>query len=175
MELSKREKKTKYIVYCLLIAAAALLQNVGGLWLEIGKARCFFVIPVSLILAIGEDEKVSALLGLFAGLLWDAVSAQHMGFNCIFLMFFCYVSSTLVTFVFRDTFWIEFSGAALCAFSYSLLYWLLFVVSRGGEGSAASFLKFYLPCFVYTTVMTPVLYFILSPVKRKLNKETAEA
>lgn len=175
MELSKREKTTKYIIYCLLIAVAALFQNVGGLWFEIGGARCFFLIPVSVVLTIGEDEKVSALLGLFAGLLWDAVSAQHMGFNCIFLMLFCYVASALVTFVFRDTFWIEFSGVIIGAFAYSLLYWLLFVMTKGGEGSAVSFLKFYLPCFIYTSAMMPVLYLILSTIKRKLNKETTEA
>ena len=174
MELTKREKTIKYIVFCLIIAVATLLQNVGGLWFEIGGARCFFLIPVCVITGLGEDEKVSALLGLFAGFLWDMLSAQHMGFNCIFLMLLCYIASTLETFIFRDTFKIEFAATGIISFVYVLLYWLFFVLRRGVDGSAASFLSFYLPCFVYTTAMMPILYFIITPIKRKLNKEPKE-
>jgi len=174
MELTKKEKKIKYALYCFVIAVFALLQNVGGLWFEIGNARCFFLIPVCVILGLGEDEKVSALLALFAGLLWDAVSAQHMGFNSVILMLLCYIVSALVTFIFRDTFWIEFAASGIISLVYVLAYWLLFVLRRGVDGSAVSFLSFYFPCFVYTCLMMPILYLILTPLKRKLNKESKE-
>jgi len=174
VELTKKEKTIKYCVYCAFIALFSLLQNVGGLWFEIGGARCFFLIPVCVIFSIDEDEKISAFLGLFAGFLWDAVSAQHMGFNCIYLMLACYISSALVTFIFRDTFRIEFISTGVITFIYVLLYWLFFVLRKGVEGSAFSFLSFYLPCFVYTLLMTPLLYAVLTPLKRKLNKEPKE-
>lgn len=174
MELTKREKTIKYALFCLVIAGFSLLQNVGGLWFEIKGARCFFLIPVCVILGLDEDEKVSALLGLFAGFLWDAVSAQHMGYNAVFLMVLCYVTSALVTFIFRDTFWIEFAASGIMSFLYVLIYWLFFVLRKGVDGSAMSFLSFYFPCFLYTTVMMPVLYLILTPLKRKLNKEPKE-
>lgn len=170
MELTKKEKTTKYVIYCLVIAVASLFQNVGGLWFEIGGARCFFLIPVCIILGLDEDEKVSALLGLFAGFLWDMLSAQHMGFNSIFLMVLCYIVSAFVTFIFRDTFVIEFVSTLILTLLYVLLYWLFFVLRRGVEGSAVSFLNFYFPCFVYTAFMMPILYLILTPLKRKLNK-----
>ena len=41
MELTKKQATIKYCVYCLLIVIADLMQNVGGLWFEIGGARCF--------------------------------------------------------------------------------------------------------------------------------------
>ena len=75
MELSKREKTIKYTFYCVILAAAALLQNVHGLWLQIGGARCFLLVPAVILLSLGEDERTAALLGLFAGFLWDCVSA----------------------------------------------------------------------------------------------------
>ncbi|MBR3737707.1 MAG: rod shape-determining protein MreD [Eubacterium sp.] len=174
MELSKKEKTIKYIVFCVLIALAALLQNVGGLWFEIGGARCFFLIPVCIILSLGEDEKISALFGLFAGFLWDTVSAQHMGFNCIFLMLLCYIVSTLETFIFRDTFLIEAAATAIISLLYVIAYWLFFVLRKGVDGSAVIFLEFYLPCFVYTCVMMPVLYLLITPLKNKLNKVQSE-
>ena len=174
MELTKKEKTIKYSVFCAFIALFSLLQNVGGLWFEIGGARCFFLIPVCVIFSIDEDEKISALLGLFAGLLWDAVSVQHMGFNSVLLMVSCYIVSALVTFIFRDTFWIEFAATGIITLLYVLLYWLFFVLRKGVDGSAFSFLSFYLPCFVYTLLMTPLLYAVLTPLKRKLNKEPKE-
>lgn len=174
MELTKKEKTTKYVIYCLVIAVASLFQNVGGLWFEPFGARCFFLIPVCVIAGLDEDEKVSALLGLFAGFLWDLLSAQHMGFNGVFLMVACYIASAFVTFIFRDTFVIELVSTAIISLLYVLTYWLFFVLRRGVEGSAISLLNFYLPCFVYTAVMMPLLYLILAPLKRKLNKETKE-
>ena len=81
--MSKRQQTIKYIFYCLIILICDLLQNVSGLFPEIYGARCFLLLPVSIILAMGEDERNGALLGLFAGLLWDLTSGVHMGFNCI--------------------------------------------------------------------------------------------
>lgn len=171
MELTKKQKTIKYVVYCLLIVLAALLQNTEGLWFEIGGARCFFLIPVTVLLGINEDERVSAFLGFFAGLLWDAVSAQHMGFNFIYLMLVCYISSALVSYVFRNTFWVGVISAVICTVLYCVLYWLIFLVFSGVQGSAATLGYFYIPCAVYTSVMAVVLCLILNPIKNTLNKE----
>ena len=171
MELTKKDKIIKYSVYCLVIAAAALLQNVSGLFPEVFRARCFLLIPVSVLLGLDEDEKNAALLGLFAGFLWDMVSAHHMGFNCIFLMFFCYLSSALVTFVFRNTFWLGFVQSAAVTVIYCLLYWLLFVLPTGRVGALGALGAFYIPCAVYTCAVTLILCLILNPLIRKLNKE----
>ena len=83
MDLTRKQKTIKYICCCLLILLADLLQNVSGLLPEIGGARCFLIIPAVIILSFGESEISAALLGLFAGFLWDMSSAVHMGFNCI--------------------------------------------------------------------------------------------
>lgn len=171
MELTKKEKRIKYAVYCVLIAAAALLQNTSGLWFEIGNARCFFLIPVTVILGIDEDEKTSALMGLFAGLLWDAVSAQHMGFNFIYLMLVCYISSALVSYLFRNTFWVCAVSAIACTVLYCFLYWLIFIAFSSSDGAAASLGYFYIPCAVYTSITAIILCLIINPLKNKLNKE----
>ena len=141
MELTKKDKAIKYMVFCLVLALASLLQNVSGLFPEIAGARCFILIPAAVIMGLEEDEKIAALLGLFAGLLWDTVSAQHMGFNCIFLMFFCYLTSALVTFVFRKNFVLSLVQSGTVIIVYCFLYWFLFVLisSRTGAGRALAF------------------------------------
>ena len=174
MKLSKRDLTIKYTVYGVLIAAAALLQNVSGLWFEIGGARCFFIVPVVVLLSLGEDERNAALLGLFGGLLWDAVSAAHMGFNCIVLMFLCYFAAAFVNFVFRNIFSVAVVSATVGAFLYCVSYWLVIVLPHGGDGAVMSFLWFSLPSFVYTAVIGAVLATALSPLKAKLNKGVTE-
>ena len=66
MELTKKERTIKYVVYAVILCLLSLLQNVGGLWLEIGGARCFLLVPAAVLLSLDEDEKASALIGLFA-------------------------------------------------------------------------------------------------------------
>ena len=64
--MSAKKQTVKYIIYCLIILGCDLLQNVQGLFPEVWGARCFLLLPVTIILAMGEDEKNGALLGLFA-------------------------------------------------------------------------------------------------------------
>lgn len=171
MQLTKREKKIKYLVYCLVILAAALLQNIGGLWFEIGSARCFFLLPVAVILGIDEDERIAAMIGGFAGLLWDMVSVQHAGFNFVFLTLMCYIISAFVSYIFRPTYWVNAISSILLTLLYCVLYWLIFVLPKGRDGSAAVLAQFYLPCFVYTSVISMILCGALQSLKRKLNKD----
>lgn len=173
MELTKKEKTAKYIVYCLLIAGAALLQNVGGLFPQLSTARCFLLIPVVIILGIDEDEKNAALMGLLGGALWDIFSVQHMGFNCIYLMVMCYISSALVSYIFRNTFWVSYISTIIPVFLYSVLYWLMFIAARRTQGSISAFFTFYLPCAIYTCAVSFLVCAVLKVIKKKLNKETA--
>ena len=171
MNLTKKQKTIKYAVYCLLILAGGLLQNVHGLWLEIGNARCFFLIPFPILLGINEDERVSALLGLFAGLLWDFVAVQHMGYNLVFLTLICYIASALVSYLLRATFWVKFGACSIATILYCLIYWLLFVVPNGSTGDGASFGYFYIPCIIYTMAISFLLCLVSDSVTRFFNHE----
>lgn len=169
MELTKKDRTIKYALYCLVIVAAALLQNTGGLFPVFGGARCFLLVPVAVLLGLNEDEGVAAALGFFAGLLWDVTAAQHKGFNCIFLMLVCYVSAATVVFIFRNTFWLNIIWCTAATLMYCLLYWLLFVVGKGG-GAGYVLGVFYFPSAVYTILASPLLFIILKPLKTRLNK-----
>ena len=58
--MSAKKQTVKYIIYCLIILGCDLLQNVQGLFPEVWGARCFLLLPVTIILAMGEDEKNGA-------------------------------------------------------------------------------------------------------------------
>lgn len=169
MELSKKQKTIKYFCYCLMILLADLLQNTGGLFPQVFGARCFLLLPLAIILAMGEDIIASAFMGLFAGLLWDMSGAVHLGFNCIFIAVVCFLSSALVTYIVRDTFITNMICAALIIILYCFLYWLFFIVIKGVDGGETTLFSFYIPCAIYTLILTPVIWLIMKPVKAKLN------
>ena len=169
--MTRRQQTIKYICYCLIILLCDLLQNVSGLFPEIYGARCFLLLPVTIILSMGEDERNGALLGLFAGLLWDLTSGVHMGFNCIYIALMCFFASALVTYIARDIFITSFVSISITTVLYGFLYWLFFIIIKGVKNGEMTLVTFYLPCVVYTLVLTPLIYLILRPIKRKLNKE----
>ena len=170
--MTKRQKTIKYVCYCLIILLCDMLQNVGGLFPEIYGARCFLLLPVTIILAMGEDEITGAVLGLFAGLLWDLTSGVHMGFNCIYIALMCFFSCALVTYIARDIFITNIVSISVATVLYGFLYWLFFIIIKGVSKGEMTLITFYIPCVIYTLVLSPLIYVILKPLKRKLNQET---
>lgn len=169
--MTKKQKTIKYVCYCLIILLCDMLQNVGGLFPEIYGARCFLLLPVTIILAMGEDEITGAVLGLFAGLLWDLTSGVHMGFNCIYIALMCFFSCALVTYIARDIFITNIVSISVATVLYGFLYWLFFIIIKGVSKGEMTLITFYIPCVIYTLVLSPLIYVILKPLKRKLNQE----
>lgn len=165
--MTKSQRVSKYFFYGLIILLCDLLQNVAGLFPEIMGARCFLILPASIILSMGEDEKGAAILGFFAGLLWDLTSGVHMGFNCIFIMIMCFFSAALITYIVRDTFITNMIASIFTTIIYCLLYWLFFIIIKGVDGGEMTLLTFYIPCMIYTIALTPVMWLILKPIKKK--------
>lgn len=169
MELTAKQKTKKYIIYFLIIVVADLLQNVSGLFPEIYGARCFLLLPIAIILAMGEDVFAGTVIGLFAGLLWDLTASVHMGFNCVFIALMCFIVSALTSNIIRDTFITDMILSLITIFVYAGVYWLFFIIIKGVKGGEDTILNFYLPCAFYTAVLSPVLWLILNPLKNKLN------
>lgn len=171
MELTKKQKTLKYICYCVMILLADLLQNTPGLFVEIFGARCFLLLPLTIMISIDEDPLSAAFLGLFAGLLWDVAGSVHLGFNCIYIAVICFLSAALVTYIARNTFITNIIVTAFWIILYCLLYWLFFIIIRGVPGAQSTIFTFYIPCAVYTVALTPVIWLVLKPLKSKLNHE----
>ena len=170
MDLSYKQKTTKAVIYCVIVALAALIQNTAGLTIEIAGARCFLLLPVCMILGTGEDERFAAFLALFGGLLWDLSAPAHLGFNSIFMCVMCFFGAALVTYILRNTFITNFIFSAVMIVLYSFLSWLFFIIIKDIKGAELTLFTFYLPSAVYTIFVTPLIYFCLRPVKRVLNK-----
>ncbi len=62
------------------------------------------LLPVTIMIGMGEDEGFAGILGLIGGLFWDLNSAVHFGFNAAFMCISCFCCAALVTYIIRNTF-----------------------------------------------------------------------
>ena len=141
---------------------------------QIGSARCFLLLPVTLLLVMGERELPAALLGLFAGCVWDLHAAKSAGFNALFFMLLCFGVSAVMERYIRSTFVTHMLFALPAPFLYGLLYWLCFILIKGVDGGTNTLFTFYLPCALYTAVVAPILWFLLRPLRQRLNRKALQ-
>jgi uncharacterized membrane protein len=66
---------------------------------------------------------------------------------------------------------INFIGSVVTIALYCVLYWLLFLMLKKIDGAGNTFWYVYLPSGIYTSVVAVIMYFVLKPIKKKLNKE----
>ena len=159
MELTTHQKTVKYTVYCLVIAVAGLLQNTPGLFWQIGSAHCFLLLPVTLLLVMGER---------------DLHAAKSAGFNALFFMLLCFGVSAVMERYIRSTFVTHMLFALPAPFLYGLLYWLCFILIKGVDGGTNTLFTFYLPCALYTAVVASILWFLLRPLRQRLNRKALQ-
>lgn len=173
MELTKKQRTIKYVLYCAMLLVANLLQNTGGLFPSVFSAHCLLLIPLAVTLAMHEGELEAGLLGLFAGLMWDLVSADHLGFNSIFLTLCCVFAAYAAGHWIRSVYLTDLVMCILFSVLYCFLYWLLFLVIFENDKNYASLWTFYLPSAVYTAVMSAAVVFFTRLIRKnalqKLN------
>ena len=54
------------------------------------------------------------------------------------------------------------------------LYWLCFILIKGVDGGTNTLFTFYLPCALYTAVVAPILWFLLRPLRQRLNRKALQ-
>ena len=119
-------------------------------------------------------ELPAALLGLFAGCVWDLHAAKSAGFNALFFMLLCFGVSAVMERYIRSTFVTHMLFALPAPFLYGLLYWLCFILIKGVDGGTNTLFTFYLPCALYTAVVAPILWFLLRPLRQRLNRKALQ-
>lgn len=153
-------------VFVIMIVLADILQNTQGFFPEIFSARAFLLIPLVVCLGMFEREIVGALLGAFAGVLWDGVSGLADGYNALFLMLVGAVCGLLINLLMRNHLLTALILSSSAVFLYSVFYVLFFVTAQGVDGAIWLFFRFYLPSIIYTVIFTPVFYLIVRHIMR---------
>lgn len=157
------DNKPKYIrwaIFALLLVGACVLQNSSGGMLEIFGARVFLVIPACVSVAMFEREVPSAILGAFAGALWD-VSSGADGYNALIIMLLCATVSLLISHLMRN----NIVTAFVLGSGTTVVYELIYVIRIAFSGNPIyRILTFYLPSLILTVIFVPVCYYVTKTV-----------
>lgn len=153
-------------IFVLLILLTHILQNTKGWFPEIFSARAFLLIPLTVCLGMFEREFTGAVLGAFAGALWDSVFGLADGYNALFLMLIGGGCGLLINVFMRNHLLTALILSGSATLLYTVLYVLFFVTAQGMDSAGWLFLRFYLPSAVYTVIFTPIYYIIVRSLMR---------
>ncbi len=167
MTAQTKTKLKRYAVYGVILLIAHILQNSLTIFPEILSVRPVLLISVAVCISMFEGELVGAIVGLFAGALWDTVTPTADGYNAFYLMLACAVCGVLLRVFMRNnilTFIMMNTGTTML---YFLSYTVFFITARGIEGGAEMLLRYYLPMGIYSLLLTPFAYVLIRAVNRK--------
>lgn len=167
MNTVSKTKFKKYAVYILLLLAAHLLQNSLRVFPSVFGVKPALLISAAVCFAMFEGELMGAVFGLFAGALWDTVTAAADGYNALFLMVACAFCGVVLRVFLRNSILTYLLMNALVTVVYFITYVIFFITSQGIAGGMGLFLRYYLPMAVYSIVLTPFWYLIVRSVNRK--------
>lgn len=170
-----KEEITRRAVFALLIVFTAVLQNTGGLFPKIGGVSPMLLVPLTVCIAMFENDMGGMMLGLFAGVVWDFYSARVDGLYAILLMAAGYACAFLIARYMRNNFVTAIVYTLIASLVCSALYWLIFVLPLGTQGAGTVLLRYYLTSVAYTTLLSPLYYFFVRMIALKFRKEETEA
>lgn len=160
----------KHVIYTLLLLVLYVIQTVPG-FLVIRGVKPIWVVPAAIALAMCEGEFLGGVYGAVAGLLCDMGSFLLFGFNGLLTCLCCIAVGMLVIYLMR------------CNLINSILFVFLFMVLRGsleflfgyGMWGYENVWKIYvyqiLPVAVYSTVISPLTFFLFRRVYRRFERQ----
>lgn len=166
---AKGRTAVKIILLVLIIFIVFIVQNTSGMPNHIGRGRFFFLIPLVICIGITQSVATATWLGLFAGILWDCVSAELPGFHSIALLCYGCASALLVEQLFRRNILTALVMGAAGSALYCFMYWFFFHWLPDISGAANAFVAVYLPTIFLTAAVTPLFYWLVSFVSKRLR------
>jgi len=169
MRLSIENKKVyiRRLIFAVLIMLTASLQNTKGLFPEIFGVRAMLLIPAVVCISMHEREISGIFFGLFAGLLWDNISAGPSSFNAIMLTTIGFVCGALIGTIMRNNLVTALLLTGASVFAYNTIYWLIAYVFHSYAGAGMAYLTFYFPACIYTIVLMPGFYYLVRFIRNK--------
>ncbi len=138
---------------------------------EIFSAPAMVLTALTVAIAMYEKSIPAMLFGVFAGALWDMGSVETDGFFTLMLAATGFIAGSLTTFIIRNSLRanvvLTFFFTAVC----NGIYWLLFFLKKGYDGSISVLFKYYLLSAVYTAVFGVVYYCVISYIVKHTKEK----
>lgn len=150
-----------WIVYGAGTLLIMMMQTAPRLFPVMGYARPAPLLLFAICVAMFEGPRIGAIIGVFAGLLWDLYAFRLFGLNALLLLAITVTVGLLVQLILRTNF---LSGMLLCVSGvviHTLLDWLICYALFMHEETWTVLYKVYLPNALYTVLLSPLIYWLV--------------
>ena len=162
----KKFFKAKWFIYgfyAVMILLLTALESTPHLF-EILGVKPVLLLPFALAVAMHKGEVTGATVATVCGLMFDICINSPFGAYAFFFLFFG-VSVGLLSRLLLQKTW--FNHAFLVFVSSLLIQFLDFFfnyILYGYSGIGVIFLTHHIPCVIYTTLISPIFYFLMKRV-----------
>lgn len=167
--LIDRNTVIRRAVLAVLVLVTFIFQSTDGFFPTIAGAHAMLLIPLTVCIAMFERELAGMLFGLFAGAMLDAFSSDSIVYNSIFMTVLGFTVGALITYVMRNNLVCAAMLTAVSAFLYSTLGFLSDYAFNGVERPFYIYFRYYFISVIFTSILTPLYYFIVREISKKLK------
>ncbi|MBR3439733.1 MAG: hypothetical protein IKH13_09560 [Clostridia bacterium] len=147
-----------------LVLIMSVLQNTPGWFPSFFGAKAYLLIPSVVSVAIFEKDIGGIFFGLFAGALWD-ICASGSDYYAIFLVVAGFVCGSLLNNIMRPNILTNLLLSAVWTAVFCVGHWILRYIVGGLDNSVHALITYYLPSFIWTVALSPVIFLIVAAVE----------
>ena len=153
------------ICYGILILLMVVFQSTPH-WFEIFNVKPLFLLALTISIAMEKGEIAGEIVGVISGLLWDMALPSPFGSYGFLFMFFGVVIGLLSRLLLQRTWFNNMFLVFGSVLVIQVIDFFFNYVIFGYTRIATVFLTQHLPCVLYTTLVSPIFYFLI----RWINK-----
>lgn len=168
-DIQKLKTVGRYALLGAFLLLLNIMQNTEGYFPALFSVRAVLLIPAVVSIALSESSVAAMLFGAFAGALWDS-SASGSGWYAVFLLIAGFICSSLVNSVMRSNIITASLLSTGWLFVFFSGYWLIHYPLAGLDSSALVLVRYYLPAFIYSTVLSPVIFLCVRALNSAADK-----
>lgn len=163
------QRYIKWTAYGLLLIGISIFQSLPFGIPAVFGVRPTLMIPAVVCIAMFEGAMGGAAAGVAGGLLWDLFADRLFGFSAFWLLFICCFCGLLSQLLIRNNLISSMLMVVSALCIYGILDWFFNTILAGGSEPLLELLFYTLPNVLYSLLITPLIYWMVSRVARFLR------
>lgn len=165
-QLTRTEKiryfaAARWSIYAFMIFVSVIIINIGQ------GVKPLLLIPLCICICMNEGEYPAAFLGGICGLLIDFSCGRIFGYSSVFMIAFCVATVLMFKhYLIQNVLNIIWMTSLFTAV-YEILDYFFVYSMWNYEGKEYVFRKICLPCILYTTIVSPIIWLLVKSVLKR--------
>ena len=167
-------KWIRYMAYILEIIIFYVLEQTPHFLPEIFGSKPLIIIPIFIMIALFEGEKVALYFGIFVGILLDISFSWHLGFYTICLPIVGFIIGLISRNIVKSNFFTAILISLASIFVIYSLNFIIYYIFNGYNEILYAYVYHYLPNIIYTFATSILFYFFNTAFAVLIREEKSD-